>query len=214
MSDFCDLWTKIIEIHNYTKGLFLWAEEIDPELKLFNQPNNELRNALEHIIRFKAGELGLTPNGDGDTEDYSAKSLDKALGHEYRAFFDTADWFSITLREKIINSLAPYSISCIKEVLPDYYSRDRAAIDKICKDIAKIRDSKDVDRKNEVLREVTDYYAQISKLYEIWETIRDKEPSLNECSMKLFKESVWRNALTVLIGIIVGFALRTIFKKP
>ena len=36
-----------------------------------------------------------------DCKLYVKKNLEKAYGHEYRAFFDTADWLSYNLRKSI-----------------------------------------------------------------------------------------------------------------
>lgn len=52
-------WSKLIEIHNHAKSVFLLAEEFDPESKDFIQPAMELRHGLEHIIRAQAAILGI-----------------------------------------------------------------------------------------------------------------------------------------------------------
>ena len=59
--------------------------------------------------------------GIENPEEYVEKNLDKALGHEYRAFFDTADWFSIQLRQKITNILSSYTSDTIHKTIPNSY---------------------------------------------------------------------------------------------
>ena len=136
-----DLWAQIVEVHNEAKTLFLLAEELEHEqFRDFIQPINEHRHSLEHIVRAKANSLGLDP--DGTDENYQRDSLRKALGHEYRAFFDCADWIAIVLREEIDCTLRPYDTSCIKDALPSYYSGLRSRITQISTAIAQTRRKK------------------------------------------------------------------------
>ena len=46
---------------------------------------------------------------DVDCKLYVKKNLEKAYGHEYRAFFDTADWLSYNLRKSIRERLRKMS---------------------------------------------------------------------------------------------------------
>jgi len=132
------LWEQIVELHNETKALFLFAEEIEHEqFQDFTPPINEMRHAWEHVVRAKANEFGL--DGCDFSEDYQQDCLRKALGHEYRAFFDCADWIGIILREEIHQALESYDTACIKEVLPEYYPTLRARIMEISTSIAIIR---------------------------------------------------------------------------
>lgn len=155
-----DVWREIVVVHNHTKTISLLAEENDRDFKNYFHPIKEQRDALEHIVRATASDKGLLQgplldNPDstvalryakGAPEDYSRRSLDKALGHEYRAFFDAADWYGVRLREKIVGVLNGFAQSCIATVLPDYYNTIRPDIERICKEIASIRGSKDISR--------------------------------------------------------------------
>jgi len=115
-----DCWAQIVEVHNEAKTLFLLAEEIEHEkFQEFLQPINEHRHSLEHIIRAKADELGV--GGEPPSEEYQLDSLKKALGHEYRAFFDCADWIAVIVREDVLTTLQRYSPTCIQAVVPEYY---------------------------------------------------------------------------------------------
>ncbi len=86
-------WSKIIKLYSTTKTLTLLAEEHEPEeWKKFLQPAMEEGYALAHIMRSKAAELGFSEDlGPNNKQRYIEKNLDKAIGHFYRAFFDTAD---------------------------------------------------------------------------------------------------------------------------
>ncbi len=206
------VWKQIIEIHNETKILYLLAEEICPSFKTFIQPNNELKHTLEHIIRSKALEVGIAEKNFDSNEakiEYLVESYTKALGHEYRAFFDSADWISIHLRSEIINILTPYSTDCIVNVLPDYYSKDKKRIDEINKSIADIRTSKDIVKKGK-LKEVQEYREILDELELIYGKIRDSIPILQDFKSKEQRKNI-SNKLWSIILIILTLLLGYIF---
>lgn len=171
-------WTRLVEIHNHAKSIFLCAEEFDPEFLDFVQPVMELRNGFEHIIRAKAAELGVNGEADAKRPDYIPQSLDKAIGHEYRAFFDAADWFSVCIRDRITKTLDQYSHEHIAAVLPDYYAKLRPHIDQTSREIAEIRGSKDIAKDKDLLAEVASYRAAIDKLLGAYEQIEKSIPAL------------------------------------
>jgi len=125
-----EIWARIIEVHQYAKELMIKGEEIGSafEYETFIQPLQEQRHALEHIVRARYSELN--PENDEDDK-YIEQNLEKALGHEYRCFFDIADWVSITIRDSIIRQLSKYSSDCISFVFPDYYEKIRPLLEKI-----------------------------------------------------------------------------------
>ncbi len=118
-----DKWSKIVQLHRATKTLTLLSEEHElKEWRKFLQPAMEEVHALEHIMRAKAAELGFLADLEPDNKlGYIEKNLDKAIGHLYRAFFDTADWLSVIIRQKIITALETYDNRCITAVIPEYY---------------------------------------------------------------------------------------------
>ena len=200
----CDeVWEKIIKTHQYGKSLMLLAEEFDRESSIFLQPSLEHRNALEHIIRARAGQLDLHPKKDTDN-DYINSNLEKALGHEYRAFFDIADWISVRIREKIQDLLTPYANDCILAVIPNYYTETRQAIEKINKDIAGIRAEKDISHTADILREVEHYNGQISRLLKIYEELLQEIPALEEWRKKDRRYNYKTWTLKILAAIIVA----------
>jgi hypothetical protein len=171
-----ELWRAIIEVHNRAKAIYLLAEEFDPNFQGFIQPVFELRHALEHIIRGKASELGM--EGVGRDADYQRASLEKALGHMYRAYFDGADWFSVSMRERIIKTLSPYSREMIVTVLPSYYMEMRPRIDAICQSVVQMRATKDIALAP--WEAVTAYDAALRELSEIYESLSSAIPALAE----------------------------------
>lgn len=196
-----DLWVRIITIHNYTKKLFIQAEELDEEFKTFLQPGNELKNALEHIMRYKATKYNIDSN---DSHNFFLDDLRRAEGHECRAFFDTADWFSISLRKSIQDSLSPYSPDTIKSVYSDYYPSDRPQIDKICKSIASLREEKSICKDKELMELIDSYMNDIGDLYSILTKIKEMQGSFIELQKKSNKEKVKETLKSYLKDLIMG----------
>ena len=204
------IWIQIVELHNHAKSLYLAAEEHSLGFKDFIQPNNEMKHALEHIIRAQAVTLGIADkkfDKQEEQDEYVEDCFRKALGHEYRSFFDSADWISVTLRSKIIEHLEPYSNACITNDLPDYYTKDKKSIDEINDVIAEIRSRKDI-AKDGKLEEVKHYCDILKELEVIYCKTRDAVPSLNEFSkkeeQKTFNEKLWQILLMVLSALFGG----------
>ena len=87
------LWKKIYQLHQKTKIYLLTAEEISENGDALIQPLKEHRDAYDHIVRIFASTTKKVPEGY-DYYSYIKGNLEKAYGHEYRAFFDTADWLN------------------------------------------------------------------------------------------------------------------------
>lgn len=203
-----ELWRKIITLHNHTKGHVLYCEEMDASYRTFIQPRNEWCNALEHIIRSKANELGLKEGGSSDA--YIHENLDAALGHEYRAYFDTCDWLSVQLRKKIRLTLDPYSQTTLTAAVPDYYREVRPQLEQIIIDIAAIRGAKDIAVKRDILEEVGRYNAVLERLKSFVARLPACVPALEELKQKEAKAAgrtqVWE-VLKIVGATLLGAAL-------
>lgn len=176
-----DLWADVVQLHQHTKALIILAEEHDlTRWKTFLQPMLEQRSALDHICRAKAVELKLVEPPD---ENYVDGSLNKAIGHLYRAFFDTADWCAILLREEILGAVGPYSNECLNSVTPEYYRNIRPSLEKICNDIAGIRNDKDISGPR-LLERVINYKQIIDDLWRDHQTLMRAIPALEDASKK------------------------------
>lgn len=104
------LWKKIYQLHQKTQIYLLTAEEISENGDALIQPLKEHRDAYDHIVRIFASTTKKVPEGY-DYYSYIKGNLEKAYGHEYRAFFDTADWLAYNLRHNLrerINAI-PYN---------------------------------------------------------------------------------------------------------
>lgn len=181
------LWPSIVQLHNQTKDIFARAEEMElHEFRSFLQPISEHRHAYEHLVRAKANEYGL----DGDPLDvaYQIKSLRRCLGHEYRAFFDCADWYGVVLRERIHAELRFFSPQALNSVFPEWYATHKIRVVEINEAIAKIRTEKDIARERnpdestecgpEVIPEVEAYRKDLDELEQIYRTVLQKLSAL------------------------------------
>jgi len=174
------VWRTIVQIHQYTKELILLGEEREPDFKSFLQPKQEHWHAYDHVIRAMACEVGLL---EGASKDYADKHYKKVLGHEYRAFFDAADFLCVKIRKRVIEALAPFDDIFLSLHFPEYHSRIRRQIDTISKEIAGLRGVKDVGQDDEILQVVARYRKTVQKLLDLLDEVEQQVPVLYE-SMK------------------------------
>lgn len=148
-----EYWRVICHIHEYTKKFTVYAEELNaPEYETFLQPMKEQRDAWEHVVRVYSQE------GISKGNQYRLTNMSKALGHEFRAFFDAADWLSIICRKRVIEALNSLSYEEIKEQLPKY-DEYKKVFNSIPREIAKARIRKDIGDDN--ITELVDRYAEL-----------------------------------------------------
>jgi len=199
-----EVWRQIVQVHNRGKQLFILAEEMDSRFETFLQPLQELKHALEHIIRARASELGLT---EGGNPDYVEESLQKALGHEYRAFFDVADWLGVAvLREKALEQMTRYSPDCISRYFREWYDTVRPRLEKANIEIARIRTDKDVARGSDVIPEVEKYHGVIVELAGMMPMISSHIPQLEE-GRRHERRGKWKRVIWQVILVILGAGL-------
>ena len=199
----------LLGVYAKAKDLYTKAEEIDTEFRAFVQPINELRNAFDHVMR---ATLARFPEcRTEDAERYISSSLDKAIGHVYRCFFDTADWMSIALRERAIKELGEFPNQCIMDVWPEYYKVHRSKLDGIARDIdiAKLRADKDISS-DQLLEEVEMYSKILEGLITIVHECETRRPTMIEWVSRAKRETkanVRRDIIKALIIALAGFIL-------
>lgn len=197
-------WRDVIHVHQHVKRLMIQGEELDLDQNTFIQPIRELRDALEHIVRVLAAEKGLAENSD---DKYIDANLQKALGHEYRAFFDVADWVSIEVRKKIRLLVEPFSPECLTAVVPDYYRTYRTEIDETSLAIAAIRDGKDAGSREKILGQVESYRKQLDRMIEIALILQKKFSTLLEYKQKESRTSLRKSVTEIVIAVVAGVIL-------
>lgn len=198
------IWLKILQLHNEAKSLLLQAEETGLEWRSFLQPITEQKHAYEHIVRAQAAEFGVIRDAG---EKYVTDALNKALGHEYRAFFDAADWLGVRIRELLTQLLEPYSNECICAVIPEWYREMRPKIEGLDKEIAAYRNEKDVSKNDEIIPTVQKYRAVIDELLAFHARLLQKIPALNEYAARgnqAERRSWAKEILLVILGAVLG----------
>lgn len=179
---FSDFWNDYSYIHNATKKLYILIEEYDDELSSFIQPIKEQRDALEHIVRaYNKFYCDKDSHISKIDEQYIKGNLSKALGHNFRAFFDCADILSIIIREKLSLSLSDFSYSEILSAWSDYEEK-RLFLEDVPDKFAKLRTSKDVVKTSEDKVKMVDEYTKLIRdLMSIYKDfIRNIYPKLNK----------------------------------
>lgn len=157
-------------IHMYTKHYLLIAEELSESGVTFLQPLKEHRDAYDHLMRIFA----LADRDDYeklDVEKYVLDNIRKAFGHEYRAFFDMADWFTYICRKYIREELSFKSKRKKYAAIYDYDEAQKL-INEVPFEIAKFREEKDVSNKRLILGEVISYKETMDKLLQIYKQVK------------------------------------------
>lgn len=165
---YSEIWLQLIQIHNITKELYIKSEEYSDELYSFIQPIKEQRDAYEHVIRAQANFYSLDRN-----DAYIMKNLSKAMGHEYRAFFDTADFMSIILRSKMVDRLKAYRLEEILSVYPEYRDMKRD-VTEIADQIVQLRMKKDIGNVQDIYDLIIKYKKVIESLIEYYRTVDEE----------------------------------------
>lgn len=167
-------WKSICEIYFLTKHYILKAEEISLKLETFLQPVKEHRDAFDHIARVYGYEL-MDKNVE-NPDSYRTENLKKALGHVYRAFFDTADWLSYECRKQIRETLAQIPPDEINSKYPEY-NEAKECLNSIPFEIANIRANKDIgNTPGELVSVVQQYKEKLDLIVSIYTKILEIFP--------------------------------------
>lgn len=159
-----EYWSEICQIHLATKHYMILAEELSPDYELFLQPLKEHRDAYDHIIRVYSENLRQTKNTD--SKQYQTDNMSKALSHEYRAFFDTADWLTLLCRERLNSLLDGKTREEIEKKYPQYIELKKLMLN-LPEMVCEQRKNKDSDMKSKSMSAViSDYMDLLDSLLE------------------------------------------------
>lgn len=171
MKDLQVYWDNICKIYFLTKHYLLLSEELSEDFDTFLQPVKEHRDAFDHLARVY-GYTMLNRELD-DIDKYREENIKKAVGHTYRAFFDTADWLSYICRRKIRELLSQYSKLEISQRYPDY-NKAKQLLSDVPKRIAEIRETKDLsDDESLLIEEVDKYVSLLDEILKIYTDINN-----------------------------------------
>ncbi|MDY6904105.1 MAG: hypothetical protein SWH61_05400 [Thermodesulfobacteriota bacterium] len=199
------------ELYFQYKRLVIACEELSVDFNAFVQPVMELSRAFDHLMRIEAVDKRLEidyPNHDGldDPAAYAYGQEKAAHSHMLRAFFDAADWFSIEIRERIITSMQVYPYEFVKAAFPEYYSEVRTDVEAINREIAGLREKKDVG--NMPLKEAERYVDLITRLNNHLADVNNRIPAIEEAGDRIKKDNslarVKKYGMAAIIAIISG----------
>lgn len=164
------------QIHMLTKHYLLIAEELSEEGVTFLQPLKEHRDAYDHLMRvfYLPTRLeALDVASDFDPVSYIRKNVEKAVGHEYRAFFDMADWLTFICRRKIREELSYHQV---RRVYVDRYGEEdyrtvKNLINNVYVTIAQYRTEKDIGNAVPPLQDVQSYQKTIDQLLDAYQKV-------------------------------------------
>ncbi len=193
---------QITQLYGRVKELIIFCEENHEEFKSNLHVVKELRDAFDHLMRVFAVKLDIKEEKD---ENYIYINMDKVFGHVYRAGYDTLDYATLILRDKINKEVVDFSSSAIQSAIPTYYSEIRPSVESITSDIIKLRSNKDVAKPSPEVFEI--YFHNATKLQEILAMIRKAKPAIVEYENKRHSEKSKETVLNIVIGIIIGVVL-------
>jgi len=198
-----ETWKQLVEIHTRAKGMLLKAEEIDPNRTFFVASMVQQRDALDHIIRAASVEHGVVTKEDD--EQYIHFHTGKALSHLYRAFFDVADWLSILYRTQIAEAVKLYTTDAVRTALPEYYSKIRPRVTKICGNIAAVRTRKDIGNDaTELIEDVYTYTNLVAELADFSEEVQNAVPAMDEHQSQTRREKAKHIVTKLVIAAIIS----------
>ncbi len=147
------------------------------------QPVLEMRAAYDHFVRAIDCELGTGSEGSLGDEvldcgGYVLGQLDKALGHQYRSFFDVCDFLGVAMREHVSELLKPFTPADIEKGIPSYYPEIKPRMMTLRDGIAKLRAKKDIGKESALLDTVEEYDGALDRLFE---DLRLIEASVGSC---------------------------------
>ncbi len=208
-----ELCQTLVKLHVHTKSLTIMGEELNEELKTNFQIVQQWSYALEHFMRAQGLHVGLDLKLNSEEQEKNKdkiieNNLKSAINHEYRAFWDAADMVSVSYRNQIEKLLKPYSIECIKSAIPDWYSQRKIEIDKINKNISRLREEKDsANTIHQKLQEADEYRKHIDYLDESYRKVLDAVSTMDDLKRKSLLEIMAKYIVSFFIGILIGYVV-------
>lgn len=170
-------WESLCELHSRTKHYLLIAEELSEDGNVFLQPMKEHRDAYDHITRAYATEFQDELPTKETKDEYMDRNMKEAYSHEFRAFFDTADWLSFICRRYIRTVLRNQSSKDLKGF--ENYQEIKNMINSMPAKIAEIRSRETVLENKDELPKVVDarvaeYCTILDQLIKAYLLVREK----------------------------------------
>lgn len=203
-----DFYKNLLEVnclYTEVKDIIILAEQLDPKNQIYLAPLNELRNALDHLMR------SLHENED------PAKEFNEAKEHIYRAGYDAYELLNINLAEGIVECVEGYDTEIISIVFPGYYTNIKPALIDIQVELADTRAHKRTDPVSGI-KTFTPYQAKVKTLYHHLKHCQEHVPSLAKEKRRRTKRKnknfvIWIVA-TILTLIAASYIYDSIKNSP
>lgn len=208
--DFMAKLNEISSLYVESKKAIILLENYNPEHKTFIAPMNEMRNALDHIMKMIA-------NRKDSNEVY--EQYRGARSHIRRAGYDAYELLCISISDYIRDTLSVFSPEDIAKGFPQYYGEIRPRIQELKGFTAKLRERRE-DRKRKGSEFFDDdinvdentykyYFESYEQLNNYSELIGHYVSGMLECKQeRLKKEKLGRKAFNyTIIGIILSIIL-------
>lgn len=167
---------ELVALYLQIKQWIINAEELDARLESNIAAIKEMRDVLDHVIRFIARYLDGSQDGD---KDYLNLQIQKAHGHIYRAGYDSLDGVIVSVLARIEEEyLAEIPATTIRDVMPEYWKTYRPRLEEIRENASKYRAQKDIGEING--ERFSTYQNDALEALKIGKKIRDYQVSLQD----------------------------------
>jgi hypothetical protein len=200
---FIDELVALSKLYQTVKEILILTENMVVDQAIYLGPINELRNALDHVMR----SFSLL----GNDEKRAKAELAKVKEHLLRAGYDGYELIAIGQLDKVQNSpIATYDSDIISRVFPDYYTVYQKELRSIQRELAEIRADKTPEKIIDKAKDndFDSYLKQIQRLVAINDDISHCIPELeraHEIKNGLKKnDRRWDLKKLAIIAVIAG----------
>ena len=175
-------------MYNAVKTAIIYAENFDPQREAYIAPLNELRSALDHIFRASTSE---------DNMEYEIKEVKE---HMNRAGYDALEILAGNVGYNILDKMTPYSVQCITNIFPKFYTEITPKITSIKMNLAEIRSKP----KGSIDKSFLLYLNDIDALLDINKQVESMIPSLEIYCTGIEKDKTKNTVLMIIIPLIAA----------
>lgn len=193
------------------KSILTSAEIAELNGKIYFQPYNELRYALDHFMRaigWSKEQAAVAEDKKVELDKNIKSALKSATGHLQRAYSDVLEWYFLTVKNMCVKTLTPYESEQIIHAIPNYYSEIKPFLMQFEKNLAFYKENKSSEKNDLTSEENADFILfnsdDFNKLGKIFETVQKSEASLMEMRSKGKKKNIITAVIIPVITCIVG----------
>lgn len=188
---------EIVVLYGKVKRLIIKSEKIEEQQRLSITAINELRSALDHLMRVFAAKNGISDNVAIDSEstsdnlpapEYCEINMNKAFGHIYRAGYDAYDIISLEYIKKINSLRKTVSHGSLVKGFNDYANEVRLPFKEAIDICNEAKATKDVEALGTLAQHFGKYERATDALESIYETMEQRWPDVLQCEEERLQE--------------------------